>query len=156
MCECNHRHSPSKRAGSWQAVKEFWEPINYSQEKEWHCATCGLLIEKPKAYNKVAYLQIFFIPVLYCLCTKIIALLAKVFPSIVVMATCNIAALYLILMLGFRLFPAIVLSFGKWTLAIPNQDDGHILKTDKEKNESFIKLKMLLFGLTFGAIILFA
>ena len=39
MCKCNHRHSPSKRAGSWKAVKEFWD---YSYKKKERLALCGL------------------------------------------------------------------------------------------------------------------
>ena len=154
MGRCDHRHSPSRRAAGWRAAREFWEDADCAQEKDWHCATCGIPIQEPKVYHVGMCKFPFFTPVLYCVCTKAIARLGNVFPSVIVMVACNLTALYLDKMLTFRLLPALLLSYGKWTPVIQKQGDEPSLRKKNGKRELIIKIAMLLMGMVCGGWVL--
>ena len=70
------------------------------------------------------------------------------------MVACNLTALYLDKMLTFRLLPALLLSYGKWTPVIQKQGDEPSLRKKNGKRELIIKIAMLLMGMVCGGWVL--
>ena len=155
MCKCNHRHSPSKRAGSWKAVKEFWD-YSYKKKKDLRCADCEELLKIPKSYYITTYVSSFLCPILICAITHIILLNEKTFSDVGIMALCIFLVSCISAILFFRLLPALALSFGKWELVPSLESDYASRKSQKMETEYSVKFVMYIFGIVIGVLILIA
>lgn len=155
MCKCNHRHSPSKRAGSWKAVKEFWD-YSYKKKKDLRCADCGEFLKTPKSYYVITYISSFLCPVLICAITHIILQNKKIFSNAGTIVLCIFLESCISAILFFRLLPALALSFGKWVLVPSLESDYASRKSPKIETEYSVKFVMYIFGIVIGVLILIA